>query len=67
MIIPAISGERRSTVLGTLRFSCKDREESVEHGGHWEGSIWEGSWAVSENNIAIPPGGRLMPLLHDMI
>ena len=34
MTIPAISSERHSAVLGTLRFSCKDREESVEHGGY---------------------------------
>ena len=33
MIIRAISGERRSMVLGTLRFSCKESKESVEHGG----------------------------------
>ena len=34
MIIPAISGERRSMVFGTLRFSCKDSGEPVDHGGH---------------------------------
>ena len=33
MIIRAVSGERRSMVLGTLQFSCKDSKESVEHGG----------------------------------
>ena len=34
MIIPAISGERRSMLLGTLRFSCEDSDAFVEHGGH---------------------------------